>query len=341
MPSMTRHLGVALLAAAGLWSAGRASAICNNTGANQGCNYDCDCDCGYVCHNAVPKHCVLAKDFPLDPGHCDVNFTSCACRTGFGSTVDQMCVGGTCTPTWGDLDDGGFLVYQDSGPPPVPECQYDIDCGCGNHCLIVPEPYYDGGFHCVSFADAGGPTGGSCSCTDNTAAHCVSATCGCTGDTCLCDNGNCDDGGAGTCHAPDAGPPPPNDAGYDCMIDIDCPGGCGSVCSHAMAYWQCVPQGSDPGFCNSNLDCPCPSDLCDTSDNSCKPPAVDAGVDAGHDAGGTGTTGGTTGGGTTTSGGTSGGSSGCSSGGGLAGLGVLMLLAATLLSRRRELAGRR
>jgi MYXO-CTERM domain-containing protein len=340
MPSMTRHLGVALLAIAALWTAGRARAICNNTGTNQGCNYDCDCDCGYVCKNVVPKHCVLATTG--DPGHCDPQFTSCACRVGFGSTVNQTCNGNTCTPTWAELQDAGDLIILDSGPPPVPDCQFDFDCHCGNHCVIDNTFTGDGGFHCVSWADAGGPTGGTCECASNDPATCVSATCAC-GDTCACDHMNCDDGGGGTCHPVDAGPPPPNDAGYDCMIDIDCPGGCGAVCSHANPYWLCVAASTgDPGFCNSNLDCNCSDQLCDTSVNSCKTPAVDAGVDAGHDGGQTvmdagddagSTTGGTTGGGSSSCG---------SSGGGAAGLGVLTLVAAALLLvRRRQFAGGR
>jgi len=336
MPSITSFTRVTLAAFA-LATPGLASALCNNIG-NKGCNTDCDCDCGYVCQPGPGGGCKIAATNPSVPGHCDVNFTSCACRVGFGSTVDQTCVAGTCHPTWFELLDAGDLIIVDAGPPPVPACQFDFDCGCGAHCAFNPA---DGGNQCVAFADSpGGATGGFCHCADNTAGSCVAASCGCPGDTCSCDAQNCDDGGAGTCHPADAGPIEPPDAGKDCTVDIDCGNVCGSVCSHAMTYWLCIQGSSDQGFCFASLDCPCTDELCDPATKRCTAPAVDAGVDAGTDAGSGGTTGGTTGGGTTTGGTTGGGSSGCSSGGGLAGLGVLGLIGAALLSRRRQLAGR-
>jgi uncharacterized protein (TIGR03382 family) len=341
MPSMTRHLGVALLAVAALWTAGRASAVCNNNGSNTHCNYDCDCDCGYVCDTSVPSSCKLVKDFPNTPGHCDPqNSATCACRIGLGSTVDQTCASTfTCSPTWDYLKDAGDLILKDAGPPPVADCQFDIDCHCGNHCIIT----LDGGFHCVSFFDAGGPVGGSCSCGTNAASSCVHSTCGCPSDICACDNMNCDDGGAGTCHPGDAGPVIPPDAGRDCLFDRDCPLGCHmQVCSHAMTYFLCVDPTTtgDPGWCTQTAECPCTDQVCNTSINSCQAPAVDAGPDAGHDggpvqndAGGTGGTTGSTTGGTT--------SSGCgSTGNAAASLAVLGLIGAALIARRRQFAGR-
>jgi uncharacterized protein (TIGR03382 family) len=130
----------------------------------------------------------------------------------------------------------------------------------------------------------------------------------------------------------DAGPVEPLDAGKTCVVDIDCGGVCGNVCSHAMTFWLCI-QGSgdhDQGFCNTDLDCPCTDEFCDFMSNNhfCRSRAPDAGAGTGSDAGHFGISGTSSGGGTT----------GCNSGGGLAGIGVLGLLGAAVLSRRRRLA---
>jgi uncharacterized protein (TIGR03382 family) len=349
MTSMTRHLGAVLIATASLWTAARAAAICTKD-PNGHCSYDCDCDCGFVCNTTVPSQCVLAQTNPFQTGHCDpmLATNTCACQVGLGNTTmsqtccpsgSTTCTPFTCTPTWQALEEGGYIIPPDAGPIMPPVCQYDIDCGCGNHCL--PNPF-DGGTMCISFFDAGGAQGGMCNCSSNIV--CVDSTCGCPMQTCTCDSNNCDGGGIGVCHPGDAGPVN-TDAGPECHVDIDCDGGCGvQVCSHAVPNFVCVsPSSGDPGFCQSNLDCNCPSQTCNTNINSCVTPMADSGpMDSGHPMPDSGhTTGGTTGG---TTGSTSGSSSsgGCgSTGSGAAGLGVLALVfMALLLSRRRQPAGR-
>ena len=190
MPSMTRHLGVALLAAAGALERRARPGLHLQQPRQQGLQLRLRLRLRLCLPAGTRRRLQAANHTRLDGPLRFVNSAmSCACQVSMGNTTVNQTVHSERAAQRRHLhpdlvralEDAGDLIIADFGPPPVPDCRSTSIASCGNHCVIDNGPHGDGGFHCVSFADAGGPTGGTCSCTSNTPATCVSATCGCTG----------------------------------------------------------------------------------------------------------------------------------------------------------------